>query len=218
MMRRTRWLFAGGDASIALGAAIGVALVGLLFWATARSTGNGWNLMLLPPLLAVVFLAVWAATAKVRRDLIAVHEQNAELEALSERQDELFRARRSRADSTEEEFARIVEDEIAALPPWLTTAISEANVAIDVQDELPGQPRTLGLYRRSGGGMSEITLYRLPLLAASRGREGLRRAVHDTLLHELGHLFGMTERDLDEYTIGNNPRPGASPVHPPPPG
>jgi hypothetical protein len=41
----------------------------------------------------------------------------------------------------------------------------------------------------------------------------LRRVVHDTLLHELGHLFGMTEGDLDGYTIGNNPRPDAQPVH-----
>jgi predicted Zn-dependent protease with MMP-like domain len=46
-------------------------------------------------------------------------------------------------------------------------------------------------------------------------RQHLRQVVHDTMLHELGHLFGMTEQDLDRYTIGNNPLPDAQPVHPP---
>jgi len=63
--------------------------------------------------------------------------------------------------------------------------------------------------------MAEITLFRLPILRAAGRRERLRRAVHDVLLHELGHLFGMTESDLDEFSIGNDPRPGATPVHPP---
>jgi hypothetical protein len=47
----------------------------------------------------------------------------------------------------------------------------------------------------------EITLYRLPIVRAAGRRSRLRHVVHEALLHELGHLFGMTERDLDEYTI-----------------
>ena len=66
--------------------------------------------------------------------------------------------------------------------------------------------------------MNEITLYRLPIVRAAGNRTRLRRVIHDTLLHELGHLFGMTEGDLDGYTIGNHPRPDAQPVHPPPEG
>ena len=57
-------------------------------------------------------------------------------------------------------------------------------------------------------GASEITLYRLPINRVAVDRHHLRRAIHDTLLHELGHLFGMTETDLDHYSIGNNPAPG----------
>ena len=64
--------------------------------------------------------------------------------------------------------------------------------------------------------MREITLYRLPIMRAAGSGDRLRQVVHETLLHELGHLFGMSEHDLDEYTIGNDPRPGAQPVHPPP--
>ena len=119
---------------------------------------------------------------------------------------------------TEDEFAAIAEAELDALPGWIEERIAAANVAIDVQDERPGSPGTLGLFRQStmqGMPMAEITLFRLPILRAAGRRENLRRAVHDVLLHELGHLFGMTESDLDEFSIGNNPRPGAAPVRPP---
>jgi predicted Zn-dependent protease with MMP-like domain len=76
----------------------------------------------------------------------------------------------------------------------------------------------LGLFRSSGFGratMKEITLYRLPIVRAAGEPGRLRRVIHDTMLHELGHLFGMTESDLDGYTIGNHPRPDAERVHPP---
>jgi predicted Zn-dependent protease with MMP-like domain len=120
----------------------------------------------------------------------------------------------------EDAFAAIVEAELDALPPWIQREIAGRNVAIDIEDERAGSPGTLGLYRsrtQNRATFSEITLYRLPIVRAARHRESLRRVIHDTLLHELGHLFGMTEGDLDGYTIGNNPRPGAERVHPPTP-
>ena len=119
---------------------------------------------------------------------------------------------------SEDEFAAIAEAELESLPTWIQERITASNVAIDIQDERQGSPGTLGLFRQStmqGMPMAEITLYRLPILRAAGRRENLRRAVHDVLLHELGHLFGMTESDLDEFSIGNNPRSGAAPVHPP---
>jgi predicted Zn-dependent protease with MMP-like domain len=122
-------------------------------------------------------------------------------------------------DCGEDEFAAIAEAELEALPAWIQAAIERDNVAIDIEDERPGSPRTMGLFRSSGTGestMNEITLYRLPIVRAAGRRSRLRRVVHDTLLHELGHLFGMTEADLDGFTIGNDPRPGAQRVHPPP--
>jgi predicted Zn-dependent protease with MMP-like domain len=121
-------------------------------------------------------------------------------------------------DCSEDEFAAIAEEELDALPPWIQQEIERRNVAIDIEDERPGSPRTLGLYQSrtmNGAAVREITLFRIPILRAAGDRSHLRRAVHDTLLHELGHLFGMTEGDLDGYTIGNDPRPGAEPVHPP---
>jgi len=120
-------------------------------------------------------------------------------------------------EPTEDEFAEIAEAELDALPPWIQHEIERRNVAIDIEDERTESPRTLGLYRsrtQNGATFSEITLYRLPIARAAGGPAHLRRVIHDTLLHELGHLFGMTEGDLDGYTIGNRPRPDAQPVHP----
>ena len=117
--------------------------------------------------------------------------------------------------ASEDEFADIAERELDALPEWITSAISEHNVAIAIEDERPNQPRVLGVYGRFGAG-SVITLYRVPISRVAGNRQRLPRAIHDTLLHELGHLFGMSEADLNHYSIGNDPLPDAQQVHPPP--
>jgi len=116
-------------------------------------------------------------------------------------------------------LAELAEAELQALPNWIKAEIERRNVVISIEDEREGQPRTLGLYQSFGYGpdqMREITLYRLPIARAAGGPERVREIVHETLLHELGHLFGMSERDLDADTIGNEPREDAEPVHPPP--
>jgi predicted Zn-dependent protease with MMP-like domain len=113
---------------------------------------------------------------------------------------------------SEDEFAALTERELDALPGWIKSAIARHNVAISIEDQHPGEPRTLGVFARYSG-VSEITLYRVPISRAAGDRRHLRPVIHDTLLHELGHLFGMTETDLDHYSIGNNPRPDAQRVH-----
>src|SRR4029079_11794365 len=117
---------------------------------------------------------------------------------------------------SEDEFAALAEYELDALPGWIKSAIAGHNVAISIEDQHPSEPRTLGVFAQYSGA-SEITLYRVPIRRAAGDRPPLRRVIHDTLLHELGHLFGMTETDLDQYLIGNNPRPDAQEVHGPRP-
>jgi predicted Zn-dependent protease with MMP-like domain len=116
---------------------------------------------------------------------------------------------------SEDEFAAIAERELDALPEWIQSAITEHNVAISIEDQRPNEPRVLGVFTRYGGG-SMITLYRLPINRVAGSRQNLPRAIHDTLLHELGHLFGMSESDLNHFSIGNDPAPDAQRVHPPP--
>ena len=115
-----------------------------------------------------------------------------------------------------EDFARIVEAQYALLPPWVQDNVAAANVAVLVDEKRTGNPTTLGLYHAVGG-RSEIWIYRRPHLRAAASRADLEQRVYKTLLHEIGHLFGMNERDLDRYDIGNHPQPGAIHVHSPAP-
>jgi predicted Zn-dependent protease with MMP-like domain len=204
---------AGSAAVIAFGLAAAL-LAGAL---EAQVTpGGSATLLLLAVGLPLVAVAAWLISAKLARDAAAVHAANAR----SRESRSWWDAGEPAVDCDEEALAALVEAELEALPAWIATAIAEHNVAVTVEEVSPGEPGTLGLFRR-GGGTSEITIYRAPIVRLARDEAHLRRIVHDTVLHELGHLFGMSEGDLDRFTIGNNPLPGAQPVHPPrrsPPG
>ena len=167
------------------------------------------------PLIVITLAAIcglgWLVSAKLASDVAATQALNREAAARAEQLDERFTGGPVSFDATEDEFARITEEELDALPGWLKTKIDETNVAIGIEDERPGQPRVLGLYQQLGR-ESQITLYRRPIIRAAGSREALRRQIHGTLLHELGHLFGMTEEDLDHYQIGNHPLPDAAPI------
>jgi len=169
------------------------------------------TLILLAILVPVELAASLLLSAKLVSDAAEVHDRIAS----EERQSRDWRLEDDAPfDCSEEEFARIADQELDALPPWLTARIQDANVAIGIENERDGQPQVLGIYQRSSG-QSQITLYRLPIMRVAGGPNRLRRQIHDTLLHELGHLFGMSEADLDRYSIGNNPLPDATPVRPP---
>ncbi len=167
------------------------------------------------PLIVITLAAIcglgWLVSAKLASDVAATQALNREAAARAEQLDERFTGSPVPFDATEDEFARITEEELDALPGWLKTKIDETDVAIGIEDERPGQPRVLGLYQQLGR-ESQITVYRRPIIRAAGSREALRRQIHGTLLHELGHLFGMTEEDLDHYQIGNHPLPGAAPI------
>jgi predicted Zn-dependent protease with MMP-like domain len=101
-------------------------------------------------------------------------------------------------------FAEVVDRAAARLPIEFQQGLEERHVGITTADFDPEWPRALGLYQ-TGGGITKITLFRVNLVASSGSLEQLEDAVADTLLHEVGHAFGMTEDDLNRYTIGNAP-------------
>jgi predicted Zn-dependent protease with MMP-like domain len=114
---------------------------------------------------------------------------------------------------SEERFESMVADVLDSIPDELASQLE--NVAVMVQDwptslQLEGRGGTLlGLYegidltQRSPIGYTgvmpdRITIFRGPLCEISRDEEDLSRQVRVTVLHEVGHYFGMSEERLHE--------------------
>ncbi len=118
----------------------------------------------------------------------------------------------------QEEFERVVQEVFDSLPALFRGSIE--NVSIVVEDR-PGERITSRRGIRSGGillGLYEgvplnkrgidygvwpvlpdrITLFRENLEAVSGSDRELRENIRDTLIHEIGHYYGMTERQIRE--------------------
>ncbi len=115
-----------------------------------------------------------------------------------------------------EDFERAVVQALEGLPEDLAEAIE--NVAVTVEDEPtvddllgvgldPEYDTLLGLYQGvplpergpSTYGLDlpdRIVVYRLPLLEHCRDRRELLAEIRATVIHELGHYFGLPEEEL----------------------
>ena len=100
-------------------------------------------------------------------------------------------------------FEEMVEAALDGLPPELGRLMS--NVAVTVQHE-PGPPGLLGLYqgipltRRTSGYAGvlpdRITIYRQAICAVCAGEDEVVTQVRRTVIHEVGHHFGITDARL----------------------
>jgi predicted Zn-dependent protease with MMP-like domain len=106
---------------------------------------------------------------------------------------------------TRAEFEEHVRAALDSLPPNIAAALE--NVAVVVEDESPEDPDLYGFYH--GVPLTErgveaplepdtISIYFLPLSADFPDPGELRDEIRITVLHELGHYFGMDEGRLDE--------------------
>jgi predicted Zn-dependent protease with MMP-like domain len=106
-----------------------------------------------------------------------------------------------------DEFEKLVEAALASIPRELARAMR--NVAIFVEDESPpGGPILLGLYQGipltergqwyAGVQPDRITIFRLPILSICRTREDVVAEVTRTVVHEVGHHFGIDDERLHE--------------------
>ena len=118
---------------------------------------------------------------------------------------------------TEEEFRGFVEEALDSLPDELAREMS--NVDIVVEDEPPAEfvanlPRghvLLGHYHGvplTGRGRydhvlpDKISIYMGPISRIARTRDAIRAQVKRTVLHEIGHHFGIEEGRLHELGWG----------------
>ena len=107
-------------------------------------------------------------------------------------------------------FELHVRSALDELPPHLAEALD--NVAVVVEDEHPDDPDLFGLYHgtplpersseRSGSLPDRIVIYRRTLEESFPDPAELEREIRITVLHELGHYFGVDEERLDELGYG----------------
>jgi predicted Zn-dependent protease with MMP-like domain len=102
-------------------------------------------------------------------------------------------------------FDDVVRAALDTLPPHLAEALR--NVAVVVEDENPEDPDLYGLFdgiplTEGGPGPgalpNRIAIYRRPLQADFADEDELRDEIRITVLHELGHYFGLDEDRLTE--------------------
>jgi predicted Zn-dependent protease with MMP-like domain len=130
-------------------------------------------------------------------------------------------------------FRRLVDLALEGIPKNFREAL--ANVAIVIEDEpTPDQlddvgiepPETLlGLYQGTplterhwahGNALPDkVTLFQFPIEDASEDEEDVVVAIGETLIHEIGHYFGLSEEEIEaieeEYWRGGG---GDDPVEP----
>lgn len=117
---------------------------------------------------------------------------------------------------TVEQFAELVEEALRDIPSSIAECME--NVAVDIEPMPDGRtcasvgirsPRhLLGLYRgtpltqrsveQTGRLPDHITIYQRNIERICRTRDDIVRQVRKTVLHEVGHHFGLDEDDLDE--------------------
>ncbi|MPZ18599.1 MAG: hypothetical protein GEV06_11900 [Luteitalea sp.] len=112
-------------------------------------------------------------------------------------------------------FDQLVERALLRIPRHFREAM--VNIAIVVEDEpdedlldemdLGADDTLYGLYQGTplvertwaeGNRLpDQITLYQLPLEADSIDQEDLTVAIAETLIHEIGHYFGLSEEEIE---------------------
>jgi predicted Zn-dependent protease with MMP-like domain len=109
------------------------------------------------------------------------------------------------------EFERLVAEALDELPEWVRERLENVEVLIEDLPP-PGQPGLLGLYEgipltKRGSGYfgvlpDRITLFRASIERVAAGEEDLKRIVGHTVVHEVAHFFGMSDkrlREIDRY-------------------
>lgn len=111
------------------------------------------------------------------------------------------------------EFEDLVAEALDSIPEDLAAHIE--NVAVQVQDwptrsqQQGHQGMLLGLYEGvslthrgplsyQGAMPDRITIFRGPHLRITSDRDQLRRRIVTTVVHEVGHHFGISDERLDE--------------------
>lgn len=111
------------------------------------------------------------------------------------------------------EFERLVEEALTSLPTQFADLVQNVLVVVEEEpsdddldlldddaDELLGIYRGVALTRRTHDMLpmlpDEIAIFRGPILRVTRTRQHALQQIRDTVIHELGHYFGLDDHDM----------------------
>jgi predicted Zn-dependent protease with MMP-like domain len=113
---------------------------------------------------------------------------------------------------TDDEFAQVVTEAVESLPEEFRSKLDNVEVVVEdrpppqIQRRLPRGRLVLGLYqgyphkRRTRGYThvlpDKISLYKRNIEAVCSSREQVYAQIRKTLLHEIGHHFSLSDKDL----------------------
>jgi predicted Zn-dependent protease with MMP-like domain len=119
-------------------------------------------------------------------------------------------------EMTRERFTVLVEEALREIPRGFRDAMKNVAVVVedepsqDLLDDLEMDPgdSLFGLYhgtplteRDSSYGNilpDRISIYQLPIEEACEDEEDIRQCVAETVIHEFGHYFGLSEEEIEE--------------------
>jgi predicted Zn-dependent protease with MMP-like domain len=117
---------------------------------------------------------------------------------------------------TRDDFQKLVEEALREIPARFRAAMT--NVAVVVEDvppphileemEIEPDDTLFGLYQGTpltergwgyGNALPDrISIYQRPIVEACANDEEIRDCVAETVIHEFGHYFGMSEEEIEE--------------------
>ena len=99
-----------------------------------------------------------------------------------------------------DEFSALVEQALGELPERFTSLLD--NVAVVVEEEPSDEDLDLldddhddllGIFRTQPPLPDQVVIFRGPILRHTRNRGEAIREIRDTVIHELGHYFGLDD-------------------------
>ena len=112
-----------------------------------------------------------------------------------------------------DQFERAVEEALEGLPPQFASLLENVAIVIeeepsasDLQELVAEGSELLGIFRgvprthRAWGSIpilpTQIAIFRRPILRVTRSRAEAVLQIRDTVIHELGHYFGLSDEAM----------------------
>jgi len=104
---------------------------------------------------------------------------------------------------SDRDFEQLVGQALDELPPRFAELLQNVVVLIEAEptdDDLDlledEDNELLGVFRTQPPLPDQVVIFRGPILRSSRTRREIEREIRDTVIHELGHYFGLDDEGM----------------------